>query len=706
MTPDSFLKDHFIRRTPLLRLLPGLITGILLHWYFQIAIGVWTWLFITSLLLLISLFVLPLYLRYRLPVLTGILSFMLMISNGGLLTCFHNPGIQKNSIEFSYKSNDRIVITILEPFREKANSFQTKAGTLYLIRHGEKIPATGKLMLYIRKNKTVSDSTGTSLPAPGSMILIRKSLQPISDSRNPGAFNYKKYLQIRAVNWQVFLDKPDYFLLPDSHFPLLTKSILEIRKKILDILKKNLRTQREKGLAEALLIGYKDDLDKELVQSYSNTGVVHIIAISGLHLGLIYILLAGLLKPLRALKKFRWIRPIFILSGLWLFSLLTGAQASVLRSAFMFSMIVLGESSGRKTSVFNSLAFSALILLCINPYWLWDTGFQLSYAAVTSILLFRKPVYHWFYFSNRLVDTIWKLTAVTLSAQVLTLPLCIYYFHQFPTFFILSNLLVIPMASIILIGEIVLCLISPVPILSNLSGQFLTMLIRLMNKWVQQIEKLPGSRWEGLQISTTQTLLLYLAIAGIGWWLLQKQSKGLIAGLFALLIFTGLRSASLIAADYQMKIIVYQVPKLSGADLISGRHYFYYGNKHGPADQSTRDMYFRPSRILHRVTEAKYLKGFYRKGPYIQLGNFRIIRPGPAYGLYPALQDIPVDLLLLSGNPRIDIRKLSRTLEIKQIVMDGSVPARKKRIWKTACDSLGIPCHDVMLSGAYIKSLR
>lgn len=117
-------------------------------------------------------------------------------------------------------------------------------------------------------------------------------------------------------------------------------------------------------------------------------------------------------------------------------------------------------------------------------------------------------------------------------------------------------------------------------------------------------------------------------------------------------------------------------------------------------------MYFRPSRILHRVTEAKYLKGFYRKGPYIQLGNFRIIRPGPAYGLYPALQDIPVDLLLLSGNPRIDIRKLSRTLEIKQIVMDGSVPARKKRIWKTACDSLGIPCHDVMLSGAYIKSLR
>ena len=156
------------------------------------------------------------------------------------------------------------------------------------------------------------------------------------------------------------------------------------------------------GLAEALLIGYKDDLDKTLVQSYSNTGVVHVIAISGLHLGLIYWLLLMLFKPLQK-RKLKWLRPVFILTGLWLFSLLAGAQPSVLRSAVMFTCIVLGDSFARKSSIYNTLALSALLLLCINPYWLWDVGFQLSYAAVLSIVIFMQPIYNWFYIKNKVL---------------------------------------------------------------------------------------------------------------------------------------------------------------------------------------------------------------------------------------------------------------------------------------------------------------
>jgi competence protein ComEC len=166
---------------------------------------------------------------------------------------------------------------------------------------------------------------------------------------------------------------------------------------VISTLKKYIPGDKESGLAEALLIGYKDDLDKNLVQSYSNTGVVHIIAISGLHLGIIYWLLLAVTKPLKQNKKLVWLRLLLTISALWAFTLLAGAQPSVLRSAIMFTIIAIGQLAARKGSIYNTMALSAFVLLCINPFWLWDVGFQLSYTAVLSIVVFFRPVYNWFY---------------------------------------------------------------------------------------------------------------------------------------------------------------------------------------------------------------------------------------------------------------------------------------------------------------------
>jgi competence protein ComEC len=214
------------------------------------------------------------------------------------------------------------------------------------------------------------------------------------------------------------------------------------------------RDETETGVAEALLIGYRDDLDKDLVRAYSNTGVVHIIAISGLHLGMIYGLMLLLLKPFRKYKWMRWAKPLLILLVLWGFSLLAGAAASILRSVVMFSFIVIGESLGRKTNIYNTLAASAFCLLVYNPYFFWDVGFQLSYTAVLSIVLFMKPVYQWLYFKNKLLNAIWQLNAITLAAQVLTLPVILYYFHQFPNLFLFTNFVAVPLIGIYFIRRI------------------------------------------------------------------------------------------------------------------------------------------------------------------------------------------------------------------------------------------------------------
>src|SRR6185503_11532679 len=189
-------------------------------------------------------------------------------------------------------------------------------------------------------------------------------------------------------------------------------------------------------------------------------------------------------------------------------SLLAGGQPSVLRSALMFSCIVVAESLSRKTSIYNTLAFSAFVLLCINPFWLWDVGFQLSYVAVLSIVIFMKPIYNLFFIKNKILDLIWKLNAVSLAAQLLTTPFSIYHFHQFPNFFLLTNFVAVPLSSIIVLGEIFLCAISFIPFVAMLTGKIMSWLIWVMNSYIERIEALPYSLSDRLQINIAQAIFL------------------------------------------------------------------------------------------------------------------------------------------------------------------------------------------------------
>jgi ComEC/Rec2-related protein len=245
-------------------------------------------------------------------------------------------------------------------------------------------------------------------------------LQEIKNAGNPGGFDYKRYSLFQGITHQAFLKKEGLLSWIKRSNRYLAGILFPIRKKVLSVLRTNVPGEKELGLAEALLIGYKDDLDKNLVQSYTNRRCSyyrHFRIAPGTDI----LVICQLLKPLKRKKISKWLNPVIIISGLWLFSLLAGGQPSVLRSALMFSCIVLAGSLSRKTSIYNTLAFSAFVLLCINPYWLWDVGFQLSYVAVLSIMIFMKPIYNLFFIKNKILDFIWKLNAVSIAAQLLTL---------------------------------------------------------------------------------------------------------------------------------------------------------------------------------------------------------------------------------------------------------------------------------------------
>jgi len=691
-------RNNFWKKTPFLKLLLPFIAGIIIQWHFQVSLNFWWIALCVSLLFVFIFFILPVFSRFHFTSGNGLFIGMLFFSLGAILTYKKDLRNNHSWLGNQYIEKTIVAVTLDEPLIEKNKSYKADASVNFLIKEGVSIPVSGKIILYFKKDSVIRKI------GYGSTILFKKSLQEIKNSGNPGGFDYKRYCLFRGITHQVYLGRDEFELLNKKNEKRLKKFILSIREKVLSILRKNIKGEKELGLAEALLIGYKDDLDQNLVQSYTNTGVVHIIAISGLHLGLIYWLLVLLLKPLKKRKTLRWLNPLLIITGLWIFSLLAGAQPSVLRSAIMFTCIAFGESFDRKTSIFNTLALSAFILLCINPFTLWDVGFQLSYAAVLSIILFMRPVYNWFHIPNKILDFIWKLNAVTIAAQLLTLPISIYHFHQFPTYFLLTNFIAVPLSSIILLGEIFLCLVSGISFLGVFVGNILSSLIKFMNIYIERIEAIPFSLWDGLQISLAQAIVLLLFVTFLTRWLMEKSKRNLQYCLIALLSFIVLRSFSIIQTKRQQKIIVYNVPQKRAIDFIDGTKYFFLGDKDLLINDFARNFHLKPSRILYRITRSDSLESFHQYGSLVVYNRKKILLLDTSALQLPRGRIDAIDLLIISKNPKLFLKNLAERVLIKKVVFDGSTPLWKTYYWKKDCDSLRIPWYDVKTSGAFVMN--
>ena len=255
-------------------------------------------------------FYIPLVRRYRLGYFNGAFILICFSAFGALLTWRNDIRNPDSWFGHHYDPSAILVVTLEEKPVEKIRSFKANASVFELVKNDRRIPVIGRIILYFKK-----DSVFPALNY-GSQLVIRKDLQEIKNSGNPGGFDYKQYCLFQKITHQVFLEQGDYAVLPTEHKKWLTSFLIDIRERVLHVLRTDIASLKELGLAEALLIGYKDDLDKTLIQSYSNTGVVHIIAISGLHLGLIYWLLVQLLKPFQTKRYITRIGPVIIISGL------------------------------------------------------------------------------------------------------------------------------------------------------------------------------------------------------------------------------------------------------------------------------------------------------------------------------------------------------------------------------------------------------
>lgn len=634
-------------------------------------------------------------LRSRGFVLGAAIHFLLVIA-GVFLSAIHAPSSGKNWLGFTYQPGDRVMGTISTELVVKKNSCQAEMEVKWLLRHNEPVKASGRVLLYFSK----SDS---ALSVAGVDLLLTSPLQIIQNRSNPGGFNFQQFEALKGIYYQSQAIPGSYVLLGCKRKFNSVQILSRIRKNILSVIRQNIAGNEEKALAEALLIGYREDLEKTLTQAYSNTGVIHVIAISGLHLGVIYWLLSVAFRPLNR-KNTRFLPPLLTIACLWLFTLLCGASPSVVRSAVMFSFICLGEVSNRKMTIYNSLAASAFFLLCLQPAWLWDIGFQLSYLAVLSMVIFMKPIEQCLELSNPLLEKLWKMMAGTLAAQILTTPVCIYYFHQFPLLFLLTNLVAIPLSTLVLLCELLLLAASAWTPVASLLGKVTSFGIQSMNGFVTYMSEYPFAIWKGLVISIPQMLLLYGGISFLACFLISQHKKSLMLAALSFIFFLTIRVWSFVEASHQQELIVLNSRGFPAICLIEGQR----GRMMGPDSLfygNPRSSIVDPMLTVKRIKQLEKIDIPNTGARLFMLNGKSIMVIARSDELFIQQWPKRLDILVVSSPCKMNMHEILTKISVGRLVIDASVSKRKAAQLTALCRLMGVAVHAVSDQGAFAGNL-
>lgn len=689
---SNFLRTRFIpiwKQAPFLRLLPPFIAGIITRYYLPLSTNMLTGISAAAALLFLIIH----YSSLQKTKKWALANHLLLFIAGCWLVTLHT--LPHNSISRHYHEGQMVKAILQEPPLAKAKSIKAEASVQLIDSNHQLLSVNGNIIVYLQK-----DSTQTALDY-GSEIIFRKPLQPIRNAGNPGGFNYQRYAAFHGLFYQVYLKKNEYIISKQQEKNSVQKALFTTRNFVLQTFKQRIATARESAVAEALLVGYRNDLDKDLVEQYANTGVVHIIAISGMHLGMIYLLMMLLLQPLKRLRRGLVLQAMVIIAALWFFTFLTGAAPSITRSALMFSVIAVGNCFGKRSSIYNSLAISAFLLLLIQPFHLWDVGFQLSYAAVLSIAVFGNTITNWIFISNKYLKPLWQLVAITLAAQILTLPLVLYHFHQFPLLFLAANLVAVPLSTFILYALLVLLCFSWWPWFAEILGRALGYTIKWMNDYIGWIDSIPSSRLGNIYYTLPQALVLTLLIAALAWWLLRRSSAGLAAASLCLLSLLLLRARQFYQTSRQQKIIVYNVPQQQAIDIISGRHYQFIGDSILAQKGFLQNFHLQPSRILHQAVWAGNLPLSSGHFTRLQLGKQSLLLIDKPLLLKDS-DTCYADYVVISHAIKMPPQKLLQKIRCRNIVLDGSNSPWRIQQWKIAADSLHLHLHSVAEQGAFV----
>ncbi|WP_276497461.1 ComEC/Rec2 family competence protein [Pontibacter litorisediminis] len=565
-------------------------------------------------------------------------------------------------------------------------------------------PATGKVQLSVPH-----DSERAYEASYGDMLLIKGAPQEVGPPLNPNQFDYKVYLANKHIHHRHYLQPQQYQKIASNPPNSILYYSIMLRRQLDEVLRERVGERREYAIASALILGVKDELDNSIRQAYADTGTMHVLAVSGLHVGLIYGVLMFLLARLTTTHRQGWLGAILLLLMLWLYALVTGLSPSVLRAVLMFSLVTVGMALRRRTVVYNTIAFAALVLLYFNPFNLLEVGFQLSFLAVLGIVYLQPRFYKLLEVDNWLLDKVWALFTVALAAQLATFPLGLYYFHQFPVYFWLANILVVPAATLVLWSGVAALAFSWVPGLSGLLFQVHFWLICFMNEFNLWLQRWPQSILTGIDISVVQTWLLYfLLIVFILFLALRKlRYLGIAVGVAAIL--SGQELWEEAQQRQQRQLVVYSVRGGTGIGLVQGQQALLMADSALLQNPQNYSFNVQPHLWQLGVEEPQQVLFASAAAPTLMLpdSNQLLVWQGQRWLILsrpPKLQpkaDFAVDYLLLRQNVRLKPEQL-QAYTFEKLILDGSNALWYRQRLRQQLDTLGISYHDVADAGAFV----
>ncbi len=703
---------------PLLRILLPFVMGILLFTNFDHPINLSSVHLISTLCICFAvLLVLRKYkMKYQHRWFFGIIMFFLLIIMSFVRTKHSTEILKKDHFSHFLQDSTYVLMQVETPIEEKEKTFKAEVKILELNNKSQVHKVIGKALVYFQK------SEAAEALKYGDIVLTNSTFKRLEGAKNPHAFDYAAYMQNLQVYHQSYVRSNQWQKMDGNNAHFFYQKIYHIRAYFLQMIADKVGTPSEIGVASAILLGYKANLNDEVRDTYANTGAMHILAVSGLHVGIIFILINKLLFFLEKIhKRGRLLKFVLVITGIWIYAFITGLPPSVSRATTMFSIFAIGELLNRKAFSFNALAASAIILLCYNPYMIKMLGFQLSYAAVAAIMWLQRPIYQLFTPHNRLLDYVWKISSVSIAAQLGTIPISVYYFHQFPTYFWLSNLVVIPAAGLILIVGIALFLLGSLPyvgvFLGNILGLLLKGSIYFVYTLLQWIQILPHSVIEGLVITDLQFWFLYGGIIALVFFLIFNYYKYLQWTLAIILLISCTYAWKQFSLVKQKQMVVYHIPKDSAVELVHNNESHLIGNEALLKEKESDKFQYNiaPNQLMSSIEAMQLItspsidtlqisKDNIRfDSPFIQFYDKKILLLDETTLLPNDLsKKIEVDYLILKNNPRISLQKSLDWIEVQQVVFDVSNHYKKVSRWKSECEKHGLNCHDVREEGAFV----
>jgi len=538
------------------------------------------------------------------------------------------------------KSTQYLTIQIEKPFVKKSKYYKSVAQIKNIVANNETHFYKSQ-KLYIN----LKDVDESQLPQYGDILIIKNKLFEIDRPKNPGAFNYQRFSKLKQIYFQTYLSPNDYQIMCQSCGSIIWSTIYKLRNELMHSLKTHINDRAVLAITSALLLGQKDYITPEIQEMYADTGAMHILAVSGLHVGILLMLLSTILKPLGNKPGGKTLKAFIIITIIWLYAGITGFAPSVTRAALMFSLYLIGDVLNRSKNIYNVLAASAFLILLFKPNMIAEVGFQLSYAAVS-----------------------------------------MYYFNQFPLTFFIANLVAIPSATVIFVGGVGLLFFG---FISNgvtaFIGLFLERVIQSLNFILHNLEQLPFATFEFNHVSFYIPFLIAIFFISIIRWLITNRRFGLVTSGICLLL-----------------LVIYHDYKNVSIDWIHGKFHTLLTKQTVPTEKLNRylfkpahnyfgtSVYNQPIQPVNNLFCVDEQTVFLIDSDYLDMINL----------------PFEVDILVLSDNPFINLKHLKKTLNFKQVVFAANSNSYNLNRWKKQCIELSVSYHNIKEQGAFIWEVK